>query len=65
MTSLRQNPVFITFASGICLDSSFKTFFMFAMPIPVQTKVHFKDLQFLVTYDMFFLGLLLMLSKRQ
>ena len=31
-------------------------FFMYAMPIPVQTKVHFKKLQFLaVTYDMGFL----------
>ena len=29
-----------------------KTFFMYAMQIPVQTKVHFKDLLFLaVTYD--------------
>ena len=24
-----------------------KTFFMYARPIPVQTKVHFKNLQFL------------------
>ena len=30
-----------------------KTFFMYARPIPVQTKVHFKKLQFLaVSYDM-------------
>ena len=30
-----------------------KTFFMYARPIPVQTKVHFKNLKFLaVTYDM-------------
>ena len=30
-----------------------KTLFMYARPIPVQTKVHFKTLQFLaVTYDM-------------
>ena len=30
-----------------------KTFFMYARPIPVQTKVHFTNLQFLaVTYDM-------------
>ena len=29
-----------------------KTFSMHARPIPVQTKVHFKNLQFLaVTYD--------------
>ena len=35
---------------------SLKTFFMYAMPIPVQTKVHFKNLQFLAeTYDMGFL----------
>ena len=34
-----------------------KTFFMFAMPIPEQTKVHFKNLQFLeVTYDVGFLS---------
>ena len=34
-----------------------KTFFLYAMPIPVQTKVHFKNLQFLaVTYDRFFLS---------
>ena len=32
-----------------------KTFLMYAMPIPVQTKVHFKNLQFFpVTYDMGF-----------
>ena len=31
----------------------FKTFFMYARPIPVQTKVHFKNLQFFaVAYDM-------------
>ena len=41
---------------------------MYAMSSPVQTKVHFKNLQFLaVTYDMGFssLNLLLTLSKRQ
>ena len=33
-----------------------KTFFMYAIPIPVQTKVHFKNEQFLaVTFDMGFL----------
>ena len=43
-----------------------KTFSMYAMPIPVQTKVHFKNLQFLaVTYDMGFLSFALTLSKRQ
>ena len=32
-------------------------FFMHAMPIPVQTKVYLKNLQFLaVTYDMGFLS---------
>ena len=35
----------------------FENFFMHAMPIPVQTKVHFKDLLFLAwTYDMGFLS---------
>ena len=34
-----------------------KTFFMYARPIPVQTKVHFKNVQFLaVTYDIGFLN---------
>ena len=34
-----------------------KTFFMYARPIPIQTKVHFKKLQYLaVTYDMGFLN---------
>ena len=34
-----------------------KTFFMHARPIPVQTKVHFKNLQFLaVAYHMGFLS---------
>ena len=38
---------------SVCLDIFLKTFFMYARPIPVQTKVHFKNLQFLaVTYDM-------------
>ena len=31
----------------------FENFYMYARPIPVQTKVHFKNLQFFaVTYDM-------------
>ena len=35
----------------------FKTFFMYAMPLPEQTKVHFKNLQFLaVKYDIGFLS---------
>ena len=38
---------------SVCLDIFLKTFFMYARPIPVQTKVHFKNLLFLaVTYDM-------------
>ena len=37
----------------VCLDVSLKIFFMYARPIPLQTKVHFKKLQFLaMTYDM-------------
>ena len=44
----------------------FDFFFMYAMPILVQTKVHLKNLQFIaVTYAMGFYFLLLMLSKRQ
>ena len=38
---------------SVCLDIFLKTFFMYARKIPVQTKVHFKNLQFVaVTYDM-------------
>ena len=34
-----------------------KTVFMYARTLPVQTKVHFKNLQFLaVSYDMGFLS---------
>ena len=44
----KKNPVV-----RVCLDIFLKTFFMYAWPIPVQTKVHFKYLQFLaVMYDM-------------
>ena len=41
-----------------CLSRYYlKTFFMYARPIPIQTKVHFKNLQFLaVKYDMGFLN---------
>ena len=41
-----------------CMSRYFlKTFFMYALPIPVQTNVHFKNLQFpAVTYDMGFLS---------
>ena len=42
---------------NVCLDIFLKTFFMYALLIPVQTKVHFKNLQFpAVTYDMGFLS---------
>ena len=58
MTSRRQKHRFYHFCLGdVCIDVFFflKTFFMYA--IPVQTKVHFKNLQFLaVTYDMGFLS---------
>ena len=44
----------------------FEFFFMYARPIPVQTKVHIKNLQFLaVTYDMEVLIVLLTLCKRK
>ena len=58
MTSRRQKHRFYHFCLGsVCLDIFLKTFFMYAMPIPVQTKVHFKKLQFLsVTYYMGFLN---------
>ena len=37
----------------VCLDILLKIIVMYARPIPVQTKLHFKNLQFLaVTYDM-------------
>ena len=54
MTSQRQKHHFYHFCLVyVCLDIFLKTFFMYARPIPVQTKVHFKNLQFLaVTYDM-------------
>ena len=54
MTSRRQKYRFYHFCHvSVCLDIFLKTFFMYARPIPVQTKVHFKNLQFLaVTYDM-------------
>ena len=54
MTSRRQKYRFYYFCLGsVCLDKILKTFVMYTRPIPVQTKVHFKNLQFLaVTYDM-------------
>ena len=49
---------FLSFLPRECMSRYFlKTFFMYAMPIPVQTKVHFKTLQFLsVMYDVGFLS---------
>ena len=51
--NMKSQYRFYHFCLGsVCLDI-FKTLFMYARPIPVQTKVHFKTLQFLaVTYDM-------------
>ena len=52
MTTRRQKYRFITFASEVS-RYFLKTLFMYARPIPIQTKVHFKTLQILaVTYDM-------------
>ena len=58
MTSRRQKYRFYHFCLvSVRLDIFLKTFFMHARPIPVQTKVHFKNLQFLsVTYYMGFLS---------
>ena len=58
MTSRRQKHRFYHFYLGsVCQDNFLKTFFMYAMPIPVQPKVHFKKLQLLaMTYDMGFLS---------
>ena len=54
MTSQRQKYRFYHFYLGsVCLDIFMKTFFMYARPIQVQTKVHFNKLQFrIATYDM-------------
>ena len=39
---------FLSLLHQECMSRYFlKTFFMFAMPIPVQTKVYFENLQFL------------------
>ena len=59
MTSRRQKHRFYHFCYGnVCLHIFLKTFYLYAMPIPIQTKVHFKNLQFLaMTYDMGFLSL--------
>ena len=52
-TSRRQKKTFLSpCLVSVCLDIFLKTFFMQARPIPVQTKVHFKNFQFLaMTYD--------------
>ena len=54
MTSRRQKYRFYHFCLvSVCLDIFFENFFMHTRQIPRQTKVHFKNLQFLaVTYDM-------------
>ena len=54
MTSQRQKYRFNHLClESVCLDTFLKTFFKYARPIPLQTKVHFKNLPFLdVTYDM-------------
>ena len=54
MTLRRQKYRFYHFCLvNVCLDMFLKTFFVHARPIPVQTKVRFKNLQFLaMTYDM-------------
>ena len=58
MMSRHKKTPFVSLLSRECIDIFLKTFFfMYAMPKPVQTKVHFKNLQFLaVTYDMGFLS---------
>ena len=58
MTSRRQKHCFLSLLPRECMSRYFlKTFFMYAMPIPVQTKVPFENLQFFaVTYDMVFLS---------
>ena len=54
MTSRRQKYRFYYFClCSVCLDIFLKTSFLHARPVPVQTKVHFNNLQFFaVTYDM-------------
>ena len=54
MTSRCLKIPFLSLLPRECMSRYFlKTFFMYARPKPVQTKVHFKNVQFLaVTYDM-------------
>ena len=48
MTSQREKKRFYHFCLGnVCLDILLKTYYMYARSIPIQTKVHFKNLQFL------------------
>ena len=58
---------FLSLLPRECLSRYFlKTFFMYARSISIQTKVHFKKMQFLaVTYDMVFYVVLSTLSKWQ
>ena len=51
---MTSNIPFLSLLPRECMSRYFlKTFFMYSRPIPVQTKVYFKSLQFLaVTYDM-------------
>ena len=53
MTSQRQIYCFYHFCLvSVCSDIFLKTVYMYARPIPIQTKVHFKILQFVaVMYD--------------
>ena len=52
-----KNP-FLSLLPRECMSRYvFETFFMYARPIPVQTKVHFRNVQFLaVMYDMMVLS---------
>ena len=54
MTSRRKKIPFLSLLPRECMSRYFfENFFMYARPIPIQTKVHFKRLQFrAVTYDM-------------
>ena len=56
MTSTTSKTPYLSLLPRECMSRIFlKTCFMYPMPIPVQTKLHFKNLQFLaVTYDMGF-----------
>ena len=53
-----SNILFLLILPRECMSRYlFKTSFMYARPLPVQIKVHFKNLPFLaVAYDMGFLS---------